>query len=75
MGHPIPDERGDVVGFAGASIDVTEHHRARANLERAFEEIKRLRDQLHGSHFLSARHPIGPNLLYLLLGGSYFFNG
>jgi len=47
MAHPILDERGDVVEFVGASIDVTEHHRARADLEKAFEEIKRLRDQLH----------------------------
>jgi transcriptional regulator with GAF, ATPase, and Fis domain len=47
IGHPILDERGDVVEFVGASIDVTEHHRARADLEKAFEEIKRLRDQLH----------------------------
>ncbi|HWO30609.1 MAG TPA: PAS domain-containing protein, partial [Candidatus Acidoferrum sp.] len=46
-GHPILDERGDVVEFVGASIDVTEHHRERADLEKAFEEIKRLRDQLH----------------------------
>src|SRR6266404_1962619 len=47
IGHPILDERGDVVEFVGASIDVTEHHRARADLEKAFEEIKRLKDQLH----------------------------
>jgi len=47
IGHPILDERGDVVEFVGASIDVTEHHRARADLEKAFDEIKRLRDQLH----------------------------
>jgi PAS domain S-box-containing protein len=47
IGHPMLDERGDVVEFVGASIDVTEHHRARADLEKAFEEIKRLRDQLH----------------------------
>jgi PAS domain S-box-containing protein len=47
IGHPILDERGDVVEFVGASIDVTEHHRERADLEKAFEEIKRLRDQLH----------------------------
>src|SRR5258708_15191947 len=40
-------ERGDVVEFCGASIDVTEHHRARTDLEKAFEEIKRLKDQLH----------------------------
>ena len=33
--------------FVGASIDITEHHRARADLENAFEEIKRLRDHLH----------------------------
>ena len=45
IGHPIQDERSDVVEFVGASI---EHHRARANLEKASEEIKRLRDQLHG---------------------------
>src|SRR3984893_8629020 len=45
IGHPILDERGDVVEFVGASIDVTEHHRERADLEKAFEEIKRLRDQ------------------------------
>src|SRR5229473_1808102 len=47
IGHPILDERGDVVEFVGASIDVTEHYRARADLEKAFEEIKRLRDQLY----------------------------
>src|ERR1700722_17776046 len=47
IGHPILDKRGDVVEFVGASIDVTDHHRARADLEKAFEEIKRLRDQLH----------------------------
>jgi transcriptional regulator with GAF, ATPase, and Fis domain len=35
------------VELVGAAIDVTEHHRARAELEKAFEEIKRLKDQLH----------------------------
>src|SRR6266446_1798763 len=33
--------------LSGPSIDVTEHYRARADLEKAFEEIKRLRDQLY----------------------------
>jgi hypothetical protein len=47
IGHPILDERDVVVEFVGASIDVTEHHRARADLEKAFEEIKRLKYQLH----------------------------
>src|SRR5271163_1079783 len=47
IGHPVLDERGNVVEFVGASIDITEHHRARADLEKALEEIKRLKDQLH----------------------------
>jgi PAS domain S-box-containing protein len=52
IGHPILDERGDVVEFVGASIDVTEHHRARADLEKAFEEIKGLKDQLHDENLV-----------------------
>ena len=47
IGRPILDQRGDVVELVGAAIDVTEHHRARAELEKAFEENKRLKDQLH----------------------------
>ncbi len=47
IGHPVLDERGDVAEFVGASIDVTEHHRARAELEKALEEIRGLKDQLH----------------------------
>jgi PAS domain S-box-containing protein len=46
IGHPIVNERDDLVEFVGTVMDVTEHHRARADLEKAFEEIKRLRDQL-----------------------------
>src|SRR3984893_10386120 len=46
VGHPVLNESGDLVEFVGTAIDVTEHHRARADLEKAFEEIKRLRDQL-----------------------------
>src|ERR1700687_2959224 len=40
IGHPILDERGDVVEFVGASIDVTEQHEARAALQTAFEQLK-----------------------------------
>ena len=35
IGHPILDERGDVVEFVGAAIDVTEHHRAAQALRRS----------------------------------------
>jgi len=40
-------ERGDVVEFVGASTDITKHHRVRADVEKAFEEIKPLKKQLH----------------------------
>ena len=37
----------DLVERKGTTMDVTEHAQARIELEKAFEEIKRLRDQLH----------------------------
>jgi PAS domain S-box-containing protein len=35
IGHPILDERDNVVEFVGASTDVTEHHRAQQALRRS----------------------------------------
>jgi hypothetical protein len=37
----------DLVEWIGTTMDVTEQAQARIELEKAFEEIKRLRDQLH----------------------------
>ena len=50
IGHPIVNVKDDLVEFVGTVMDVTEHHRARADLERALEEIKRLRDQLQNEN-------------------------
>ena len=69
IGHPILDERGDVVEFVGASIDVTEHHRARADLEKAFEEIKRLKDRLHDEN-LALREQIDQVFMFEEIVGS-----
>src|SRR6202045_2029960 len=69
IGHPILDERGDVVEFVGASIDVTEHHRARADLETAFEEIKRLKDRLHDEN-LALREQIDQVFMFEEIVGS-----
>ena len=46
-GHPVLNESGDLVEWIGTTMDVTEQAQARIELEKAFEEIKRLRDQLH----------------------------
>jgi PAS domain S-box-containing protein len=47
IGHPVLNELGGIVEWIGTTMDVTEQAQARIELEKAFEEIKRLRDQLH----------------------------
>jgi PAS domain S-box-containing protein len=46
IGHPVLNESGDVVEYVGTGMDVTEQRQAQAALEKAFEEIKRLKDRL-----------------------------
>ncbi len=40
IGHPIINEKGDLVEFVGTVMDVTEQHEARAALQTAFEQLK-----------------------------------
>jgi PAS domain S-box-containing protein len=47
VGHPITNASGQVVEFVGTVIDVTEQRNARSALEKAFGEIKTLKDQLY----------------------------
>jgi len=46
VAHASKNESG-IIEFTGAVMDVTAQRQARAELEKAFEEIKRLKDQLH----------------------------
>jgi PAS domain S-box-containing protein len=46
IGHPTLNESGEVVEYIGTGMDVTEQRQAQAALEKAFEEIKRLKDRL-----------------------------
>ena len=46
IGHPVLNEYGDVIEYVGAGMDVTEQRQAQAALEKAFDEIKRLKDRL-----------------------------
>jgi PAS domain S-box-containing protein len=52
IGHPVLNEMGEVVEYVGTGIDVTAQHQARVNLERAFEEIKRLKDRLQDENLV-----------------------
>src|SRR5260221_665101 len=47
VGHAVTNDSGQVVEFVGTVIDVTEQRNARGALEKAFEEIKTLKDQLY----------------------------
>jgi PAS domain S-box-containing protein len=47
VSRPIFNAAGEVVELVGTNMDVTEHHQARAALEKAFEEIKQLKDELY----------------------------
>ena len=47
LSHPFLDASGEVVELVGTNMDVTEQHQAGAALEKAFEEIKQLKDELY----------------------------
>jgi PAS domain S-box-containing protein len=46
VAHPVIDESGEVAEVVGTVMDVTEQWNARAELEKAFEEIKDLKERL-----------------------------
>jgi transcriptional regulator with GAF, ATPase, and Fis domain/HAMP domain-containing protein len=47
IAHPVIDEHGAVVEVVGTTMDVTDQWKARTALEKAFGEIKELKEQLH----------------------------
>src|SRR6266850_1333699 len=49
VAHPVLNQSGELVEFVGTSMDVTEQWKARAELEKAFEEIKRRTEALQRS--------------------------
>ena len=69
IGHPVLNESGDVVEYVGTSMDVTEQRRARAELETAFEEIKKLKDQLHDEN-VALREQIDQAFMFEEIVGS-----
>ena len=46
VGHPVMNASGDVLEFTGTGIDVTEQVEARLEIERAYEQIRHLKDRL-----------------------------
>jgi DNA-binding NtrC family response regulator/PAS domain-containing protein len=69
IGHPVVNEPGELVEFVGTAMDVTEQRRARAELETAFEEIKKLKDQLHDEN-VALREQIDQAFMFEEIVGS-----
>ena len=47
VSRPVVNASGEISELVGTNMDVTEQHHARAALEKAFEEIKQLKDELY----------------------------
>ena len=47
VSRPVFNASGEVVELVGTNMDVTEQHQARAALEKAFDKIQQLKDELY----------------------------
>ena len=47
VSRPVLNSAGEVVEIVGTNVDITEQYEARIALEKAFEEIKKLKDELY----------------------------
>ena len=68
VAHAVNDESGRIE-FVGAVMDVTEQWRARTELEKAFEENKRLKDRLHDEN-VALREQIDQAFMFEEIVGS-----
>ena len=69
VGHPVVNEYGDLVEYIGTVMDVTGQYQVRAALEKAFDEIKTLKDQLHREN-LALRQEIDQMSMFEEIVGS-----
>jgi PAS domain S-box-containing protein len=68
VAHALRNESG-ITEFIGAVMDVTAQQQARAELEKAFDEIRRLKDRLHNEN-LALREEIDRSSMYEEIVGS-----
>ena len=69
VAHPVRDDSGEITEVVGTVMDVTEQWEARAEREKALEEIKRLKDQLHDEN-LALREQIDQAFMFEEIVGS-----
>src|SRR6266576_5040694 len=69
VAHPVRDDSGEITEVVGTIMDVTEPWEARTAREKALEEIKRLKDQLHDEN-LALREQIDQAFMFEEIVGS-----
>lgn len=69
VGHPTLGPSGDLKEFVGTVIDMTERLRAEHDLRRAFEDIRKLKDQLYREN-LALREEIDITRMFEEIVGS-----
>src|SRR6266446_156196 len=69
VAHPVRDDLGEITEVIGTIMDVTEPWEARTAREKALEEIKRLKDQLHDEN-LALREQIDQAFMFEEIVGS-----
>jgi PAS domain S-box-containing protein len=70
VGHPVRNESGVVVEFAGTGIEVTEHVEARLRLEKAVEEIQQLKDRLQEENLALREEVVHASMFEEIIGTS-----
>lgn len=69
ISRPVVNASGEVVELVGTNMDVTEQHQSRTTLEKAFEEIKQLKDELYKEN-LALREEIDQASMFEEIVGS-----
>ncbi|PYR92349.1 MAG: Fis family transcriptional regulator [Acidobacteria bacterium] len=70
IGHPVLNESGGVVEYMGTGMDVTEQREAQAALEKAFDEINRLKDRLQDENLALREEIDQASMLEEIVGAS-----
>ena len=69
VGHPVLNEESEVVELVGTGLDITEQTLAHAALQKAFEEIRALKDKLYEEN-LALREEIDQASMFEEIVGS-----
>ena len=69
VSRPVINPSGEVVELVGTNMDVTEQYQSRAALEKAFEEIKQLKEELYREN-LALKEEIDQTSLFEEIVGS-----